>query len=165
MGSVTASLTLGELFTAFDWPSQACPEDIVQDALIKRVIKFQLSWVFQVSPPLKVLNKAIEAWLPYTNITYLPQTQIQPYHTHVGNMYTSLTDTFSDKTYLVAVKADDTDVPIHMWNDRIWVKNLHSSPRQDQFVHRYSRCPLRWFIVVLEDAHSEESSPLPSSVI
>jgi hypothetical protein len=47
-------------------------------------------------------------------------------------MYTSLLDTFSDKTYLAAVKADDVDVPI----------NFHSTPRQDQFEHCYSRCPL-----------------------
>ncbi len=69
---VQRPLTLGKLLTAFDVPSPVCPEDIVQDVSTKRVIKFQSSWAFQVSPPLKVLHRALEVWLPYTNITYLP---------------------------------------------------------------------------------------------
>lgn len=93
-------------------------------------------------PPLKLALKIYEAWekVPYYwRSDKPPQISLA----NPGTMYTIGRDFALEEAHKQAVKADDAEVPVMIWNNRIWQRQLHSEVALKNFLERYrSQCPL-----------------------
>jgi hypothetical protein len=134
-------LTLGELCNAFDVPSESCP-DSLRPRLHTEVTDLYLP--FLATPPLKVLQKVFEAWqkVPYTLLPVTTVSLAAPELTTM-HMYTPGLDFAVEEAHRQAVKADDADVPVALWDKRIWGANAHDPGLVSAFRQRHTdKCPL-----------------------
>jgi len=137
-------LTLGELFAIFDVPVSIVP-DHLKARMNSAVLEGQRDCPFLLEVPSKVLHKIFEAWknVPYEIIptdSRSPQSQVVwglP-----GIMYAAGQDFEVEAAYRQAVKADNAEVPVHVWNVRVWGAQLHVPERVRTFEQRFSKCPL-----------------------
>jgi hypothetical protein len=135
------SLTLGELCNAFDVPTEMCPESLRQR--LHTVVTDQCL-PFLSTPPLKVLQKVFEAWqrVPYSLLPVTAVSLAAPELSTVA-MYTSGIDFAVEEAHRQAVKADDAEVPVALWDRRIWEASMHEPGSVDTFRQRHmGKCPL-----------------------
>jgi hypothetical protein len=137
---VVRKLSLGELCNIYDLPVAACPDGLRP---YFNEITDTSTLPFLAAPPLKVSLKIYESWkeVPYSIDTSL--TRPQPCFNFSNTMYETGVDFAVEEAHRQAVKADDAEVPIHLWNNRIWRKKLHSEKALHGFRERFTgRCPL-----------------------
>lgn len=96
----------------------------LRDRLLRRAVPSLCPFLLEAT--LKVLYKAYEAWreVPYTVHTSpkLPQVpRVLP-----EQMYLEGKDFGVEAAYQQAVKADDAQIPTHLWDERIWRQGHHS---------------------------------------
>ncbi len=130
---------MGEICNAYDLPLNSYPEDLSK--LLDSYPRHQ-TLPFLSVPPLKLALKAYESWgrVPYR----LGLGVTSPVLTvKSGLMYTMDRDFAVEEAHRKAVKADDAEVPVHLWNDRIWRQRLHTPASLQRFHDKYmGRCPL-----------------------
>jgi hypothetical protein len=145
--SVIRRLTSGELASAFDVPWSAIPEDwekLMDQPIPSTVPPHPLT----LAVPLKVLHKVYEMWqqVPYCLSSLVNRAANGQDNTHLwnlpGTMYASGQDFKVEADYRQAVKANDAQVPIHIWNNRIWGAKLHQPDLVSAYQKKYQKCPL-----------------------
>jgi len=140
-GWVVRQLSLVELMSAFDVPTLARPGGPPPKSL----------WAtsdcsFLHNPPLKLLQRCIECWLPtgspikYSELKGYPSGNAAG----AGPMYSQdARRGEGEAQFAASTKADDAVAFIDMWNDRIWSGVAASSGHREAFNQKFSgRCPL-----------------------
>ncbi len=61
--------------------------------------------------------------------------------TKLAENYTSKSEENWEKAFAHAVKADDAEIPVHLWDNRVW-RSWHNLDQRCEFEARYHRCPL-----------------------
>jgi len=139
-----------------------CPEALQQHL---HVVVSEPILPFLLTPPLKVLQKVFEAWqrAPYTLQPVSAVDLAAPRHllSQANTMYTSGIDLAVEEAHRQAVKADDAEVPIELWDRRIWGAKLHDADSVVAFNERYKgRCPRvlvrRSFWCYMQHTHGSE---------
>lgn len=130
--------------SVFDVPLTAIPE-CLQRHLGEANAGTEGIHGFMKVAPLKMLHKVYEMWqeVPYTLTTSEPCS----IHSHEiwdmpRIMYASGRDFEAEAAYRQAVKSDDAQVPVHLWNNRIGNSNLHQGICVEAFHKRFHKCPL-----------------------
>jgi hypothetical protein len=138
-GWVIRSSTAEELLSAFDVP-------LSLKAIVDGTQGGNAKLPFLGAPPGKVLHKVLLLWsgldIPFvyeekvTQVS-IPQVIIQP----IPSLDISSQLTHQD--YLAAVKSDDAEVPIHLWDERIWSTVPYNTEQLSCFHTKYQgKCPL-----------------------
>jgi hypothetical protein len=147
-GWVNRQLSLVELMSAFDVPTSARPRGPPSKSLLPAA-----ECSFLHTPPLKLLQRFIECWLPNASpIEYSVAENHQEKDaisaagdaTKAGPMYSQ--DTWrveGEAQFATSTSADDAVAFVDMWNDRIWSGATFSSGHREAFNQKFGgRCPL-----------------------
>ena len=94
--------------------------------------------------PICLLHHALTVWSltaeaapTLANSSGLQETSLPTSYPRADGLFKELEES------AVAVKADDTSVPIHLWDDRLWAGSSHCNDVQRVwFTQRFGRCPL-----------------------
>jgi hypothetical protein len=130
MGWVTRVLSVEELYRAFDIPKAAPPVTPSDDT----------SW--WDAPPSKVLQRAFGRWATTPNIRYIKQIQSLSDTVRAPTMYTSASAQDLEASFVSAIKSDEAEIPVHLWNDRIWALGAHREELVASFSANKGKCPL-----------------------
>jgi len=142
--TVTRHLVFDELLSAFDVPNHAVPEGL-RHHLIEAIPRDDNRYVFLREVPLKVLHKVFESWqeVPYVITSSGPHQGITHSMWELPTiMYAAGKDFEVEATSRQAVKSDDAQVPVHLWDDRVWSAHLHDPQLLRSFKDQFQRCPL-----------------------
>lgn len=152
-GWVKRHLTCSEKMAAYDVPLQACPTNVAirEDDQAPRTHSTTIdypSWrcPFTQTPPLKILQRALECWLPHDLPVQYDVREAEQGAAGVPaiSMYEQLEEELEQQEeYRVSTKADDAETPVDLWNERIWYRCQDAGGRRLVFLGRFSgRCPL-----------------------
>ena len=130
-GWVTQPLTMPEMFHAFDIPPSAIPP---------KTSVAGPCW--QQTPPSKILQRAYLQWATDSLVTFLVPPIVHTKKTPLS-MYRATGAIDLDSSFLSAIKADGADIPVFLWDDRIWSRGAHSESRVSKFKAKWEgRSPL-----------------------
>jgi hypothetical protein len=134
-GWVCRPLSTQELYRAFDLPLPAIPTEETGG------IPGEALW--QLAPPSKVLQRAYLQWAPDTCLKYVNMPAAGKENTAKLAMYNSAEAHDLDLAFVAAIKADGAEVPVFLWNSRVWALGTHNESRVEEFRLNWSgRCPL-----------------------
>jgi hypothetical protein len=129
-GWVTRVLSVEELYRAFNIPKAAPPVTPSDDT----------SW--RDAPPSKVLQHAFGRWATTPNIRYIKQIQSLSDTARAPAMYTFASAQDLEASFVSAIKSNEAEIPVHLWNDRIWALGAHRGELVASFSANKGKCPL-----------------------
>ena len=130
-GWVTRPLTEPEMFHAFNIPPSAIPP---------KTSVAGPCW--QQTPPSKILQRAYLQWATDSLVTFLVPPIVHTKKTPLS-MYRATGAIDLDSSFVSAIKADGADIPVFLWDDRIWSRGAHSESRVSKFKAKWEgRSPL-----------------------
>jgi hypothetical protein len=139
-------LSLGEICQILDIPKEALPPSLRSPTQINAKGLHALMGPLALQPPFKVLQQLFQVWTPFEASTPVNVTAMR--HREANGttpiaMYTPGSEFAMEQAYKQAIKADDAVIPIQLWNDRIWDRNLHAPNILQHFKATHGgMCPL-----------------------
>lgn len=160
-GWVKRRLSVSERMSAYDVPTEARPllcelreEEQTPGARPISNVVASSPCAFSQAPPLKLLQRALECWLPQgTPFQYDASGSggggMQPQGITGGmdtqpqgiSMYGPAEEELDQREeYRISTKADDAETPVELWDGRIWERFDWCSERRLRFRDRFQNC-------------------------
>lgn len=132
-GWVTRALSIEDLFRVFDVPPGAVPHPPARGE----------DPIWQRQPPIKVLHRVFQMWTSMPSIQLHREKVPQSRPFVPESMYSESNEHDLEAAFISAIKSDEAEIPVFLWNDRIWALGIHNESSVKAFQLKWNeRCPL-----------------------